>query len=638
MSAIWYYHRLRAMGPEEILHRIRLHEKKRKWRRGADAAWTPDGLKLDVRKRIDLTDIPAEPAAAVIAEASRYLDRHWLFFGLDMKEENINWHADPVSGRQAQKIFGFDINHRDASAIGDIKVIWEKNRHHHLSVLSAAYALTDDERYSDEVARQIFSWIEQNPLFIGVNWTHPLEQGIRLISWVWCERLLRGSNAHDCLFAAGSPVLRSIYQQQRFVAETHCCGSSANNHLIGEMAGLYVSCKHFPLGPEAEKWRLLGKRILEEELVRQTFASGLNREQAFSYHLFVLAFGLLALAESEDFDGSAKEMLRKMLAVVPALADVGGNLPRYGDADDGKVLQLAALHERPSEWLLDLGGRMLGLGLTRQRTLTADLICRGLSVESGKHRDLPAPVGSRAFEDAGIYELVSGCNTENEVFVLADAGPLGYLSIAAHGHADALSFTLSAGGLEFLVDPGTYTYYADPVWREYFRGTAAHNTITVDGRDQSEQAGPMMWRHHARTTVLQWMPTPAGGVLRALHDGYRRAGVTHERRFELNGNRFLIRDTLTGRGVHHVELRFHLHPACAVEMTDSSTAMITRQGRILRISLPPAMPAKILHAESFGGWYSAGFMMKEPAFTVSAAADLKLPVEVQTEIEVLNEN
>lgn len=626
------------MSLDEICHRARFAARKRHWRRGPDASWRLDEAPFPAEGKIVFQNLPAAATEALRAEAKRYLDHRWLFFGLDIKEEPINWHADPVSGKQAPQIFGFDINHRDASAIGDVKLIWEKNRHHHLSVLAAAYALTGDERFSDEVERQMLSWIGQNPLFSGVNWTHPLEQGIRLISWVWCERLLRDSNAHSRLFAAGSPVLQSIYQQQRFIAETYCRGSSANNHLIGEMAGLLISSGHFALAAESNEWRRFSKSVLEEELVKQTFPSGLNREQAFDYHLFVLSFGLLALAETKDFGAPAKDILQKMLLAIPVLTDCGGHLPRYGDADEGKALQLAASAEAPSEWLLDLGSRLFGLEPAPKRTLTGEMVSQYCGIVPESRAAWPSHDGPAVFDDAGIYVLKSSRGARKDIFALADAGPHGYLSIAPHAHADALSFTLSAGGLEFLVDPGTFTYYGEPDWRRYFRGTPAHNTVTLDHRDQSDQAGAMMWRRHTQTTVLEWKPGSGGAILRARHDGYRRIGAVHERTLELAGNRLFVSDTLAGSGRHHVELRFHFHPACAVELTSPLTAVAMRQGRSLRITLPGGLVPKILHAENDGGWYSAGFMKKEPAFTLAAAADVRLPAALETLIEVLNED
>jgi len=97
----------------------------------------------------------------------------------------------------------------------------------------------------------------------------------------------------------------------------------------------------------------------------------------------------------------------------------------------------------------------------------------------------------RDFPHAGYHVLGEGFETPREVRIVADAGPLGFLSIAAHGHADALSFTLSAGGCPILIDPGTFAYHTERRWRDYFRGTAAHNTVRIDGVDQSVSGGTM---------------------------------------------------------------------------------------------------------------------------------------------------
>src|SRR5262249_33801097 len=99
----------------------------------------------------------------------------------------------------------------------------------------------------------------------------------------------------------------------------------------------------------------------------------------------------------------------------------------------------------------------------------------------------------RAFVDGGYYILGCDLQTPRELRPVVDAGPLGLGPVAAHGHADALSITLSVGGVQILVDPGTFIEHGDSPWRDYFRGTAAHNTIRVDGRDQSEPGGDSLW-------------------------------------------------------------------------------------------------------------------------------------------------
>ena len=249
-SLSWYIRRASAMSAPELFHRAWFVQQKCRWkrRRGRnrpqrmlrtpDDDDAPDGHQT-------LRDHPG--AHELLREADRYLDHQWLFFGADeLREQNIDWHGDPVSGISAPLEFGFDINHRDEDAVGNIKVTWEKNRHHHLTVLAAAFAVTRNETYADEVWRQLTSWISDNPFPMGVNWTHPLEQGIRLIAWVWCERFLRGSKRHGELFGARGALWESIYDHQDFIARTYSRGSSANNHVIGEMAGLYAACSAWP--------------------------------------------------------------------------------------------------------------------------------------------------------------------------------------------------------------------------------------------------------------------------------------------------------------------------------------------------------------------------------------------------------
>ena len=99
----------------------------------------------------------------------------------------------------------------------------------------------------------------------------------------------------------------------------------------------------------------------------------------------------------------------------------------------------------------------------------------------------------RHFPGAGITILSSDLESGPEIWCRCDAGPLGFLAIAAHGHADALSVEVRHGGVEILVDPGTYCYHGEPEWRSYFRSTRAHNMLELDGTSQAVEAGPFMW-------------------------------------------------------------------------------------------------------------------------------------------------
>ena len=183
-----------------------------------------------------------------------------------------------------------------------------------------------------------------------------------------------------------------------------------------------------------------------------------------------------------------------MLEFLASIMDCGGNVPMFGDADDGFVVRLdprprasaasarCSPPARCSSGAATSSPRRGALDDKTRWLLGADADARVRRARRGEAR-LPV---RRAFPEGGYYILGCDFETPDEIRLVADAGPLGYRAIAAHGHADALSFTLSVGGLEFLVDPGTYAYHTQPEWRAYFRGTAAHNTVRIDGRDQSQ--------------------------------------------------------------------------------------------------------------------------------------------------------
>ena len=98
--------------------------------------------------------------------------------------------------------------------------------------------------------------------------------------------------------------------------------------------------------------------------------------------------------------------------------------------------------------------------------------------------------------------LRSSPSDGEEIWCRCDAGPHGFLSIAAHAHADALSVEVRHDGVDVLADPGTYCYHGEPSWRRYFRSTLAHNTIEVGGQDQSSSGGPFLWTRHAQSTLV----------------------------------------------------------------------------------------------------------------------------------------
>jgi heparinase II/III-like protein len=328
--------------------------------------------------------------------------------------------------------------------------------------------------------------------------------------------------------------------------------------------------------------------------------------------------------------------------------DAGGNVPQFGDADDGRMARLAQGEGFcPYKSLLATGAILFGRGDFKQKAGVLDdktraLIGPGADEQYGrldtKKTRLPL---RRAFPHGGCYVLGCDFDTPAEIRLVADAGPLGYRSIAAHGHADALSFTLSAAGRELLIDPGTYAYHTRGAWRQYFRGTSAHNTVRIDGLDQSVQGGNFLWLKKANAGCSVWLSSAEKDCFEGWQDGYTRLAdpVRHRRRIELDkaARRIVLEDTLDMAEDHEVELFFHCHEESRV--VPAAEGFVVRRGEVaLRLALPQAPGAKVeLYRGSLApmsGWVSRAFDSRQPAPTIAWRARLTGPSVLRTEILV----
>jgi hypothetical protein len=563
------------------------------------------------------------------------------------------WNRDPKTGIEAPLGFGKLLDYRDRRRVGDIKYLWELNRHLHLVKLAQAWALTRDARYLRALGGQLTSWIEACPFGQGPNWCSALEVAIRLINWSIIWQLAGGADSELFAGTAGAHLRRrwldSIYQHAQFVRGYFSRYSSANNHLIGEAAGLYIAAVTWPCWPAMRRWRRVARRILEREALRQNSLDGVNLEQAVGYQQFVLDFLMLALlageAAGERFSCKYRARLAAMLAFLAAIMDAGGQVPAIGDADDGIVTGLAPTAGFcPYRSLLASGALLFKDGALKRKARNLDHKTRWLFGARAPEmfEQLPAqPLASPrpAFAEGGYYIL--GCDFERpgEIRVVADVGPLGYGTIAAHGHADALSFTLSIGGLGFLIDPGTYAYHGGGLWRAYFRGTAAHNTVRIDARDQSEPGGDFMWLHQARAGCDARRSSDTVEVFAGWHDGYLRLPdpVLHRRRMilEKSARVLTIEDRLEMSGEHDVELFFHCAAECCVE--HGASGFVIRRGPWrLELKLPDVRlaTASVYRGSTspLCGWVSPHYDEREAAPTIVWRARLAGAQLLRTEL------
>ena len=653
----WRLNRLRCMSHAEVRHRLlkAVGAFAERWGvLGSEAVPSPD---LGYAPRPWIRASASVDAARYLTAADRAAGGRFDVFALRGLELGSppRWNRDPKTGIEAPLSYGKQLDYRDPRRVGDIRYLWELNRHQHIVTLAQAHALCREPRYFSAIRRHLESWFESCPRGKGPNWSSALEVAIRLINWAVAWQLLGG--AASPAFRAGEGRrfrrrwLESVFQHAQFIRGHFSLYSSANNHLIGEAAGLFVAALTWPCWAHARAWLGEARGILERETLLQNASDGVNREQAVSYQQFELDLLLSALfagkANGEGFSAAFESRIEAMLEYLASIMDAGGHMPMFGDSDDGCPVRLnQGVGFCRYRSLLATGALLFRRGDFKAKAGELDDKTRWLFGEGADraYQELDAGTARlpvrRVFPEGGYYILGCGFETPSEIRLVVDAGPLGYGAIAAHGHADALAFTLSIGGEEFLVDPGTFAFYARGPWRGYFRGTSAHNTVRVDREDQSEPGGSFMWLRKASASCVLWRSTNESDVFEGSHDGYARLSdpVTHRRRINLDksARRVVIEDTVLMSGTHEIELFFHCSERCRVEAVPGGYG-IRRDGRALSLRLPQTQHASTrLHCGELApvcGWVSRRFDERTPAWTIAWRARVHGDAVLRSEID-----
>ena len=375
----WYARRVARMSPAEVAWRARDQVLQAAWsrrqvtreqlRRRCAAA----GGRSQVHRRLAGRDrrlrVPAEARDAVLASADRLLARRVGGSGRRTDRHGTARLVPliPVTGRRSDPgRYAFRVDHRSEEQVGNVKQVWEISRLQHLTLLATAWFLTGEEKYAIRVAEHLRSWWQENPFLSGIHWTSGIELGVRLISLAWIRRLLDDWPGVADLFERDALAVRQIHWHQQYLAAFPSRGSSANNHVIAEAAGQLVASCAFPWFPESERWRRKSAQLLERELIRNTFPSGIGRELASDYQCFVAELGFLAAVEAEasghPLSAAVWARLCAMADSAAALVDERLRPPRQGDGDEGRALLLDApvANRWPSllAWPMQLVGRL----------------------------------------------------------------------------------------------------------------------------------------------------------------------------------------------------------------------------------------------------------------------------------------
>ncbi len=637
----WYINRLKTMTISEIPYRIsQLVSKKieKRFLKYILPRQRPQSIRASI--------LPAFESKLPIFESN------FGVFGLnfDYSQVPVNWHKDIFSGKEFPIAFAKSMSIRKDAELS-AKNVWEINRLEFLPHIALNYRSTGEEKYLNQFVSIVESWTKENPYMLGINWYSNIEVNIRILNWFLCWEILdvqeitnKNSVFNDFVETTWLPV---IYEHCKYSYNNPSKFSSANNHLISEYSGLFIAATKWKF-EESDMWLEYCKKGLEIEIQKQ-HSNGVNKEEAAEYIQFITDFFLLPYVIGENtnnpFSINYKKHLNEIFEYIYEFTDINVNFPKYGDEDDGKVICFSTdKHYNNFKSLMTSAAILFGDSRFKSKSAGFDLKNELLFGEKGKIIFSKIPtIQSEQFSK--FYKLEGHFifrkqKREKEIYLHFDAAPLGYLSIAAHGHADALSFLMHVNGFPVFVDSGTYSYHVSKQWREYFVSTMAHNTVCVDVENQATQAGDTMWLNHYQCTVLGMQQNCKVEIVKATHTGYKNVSHTRTIEFIKEEDTFLITDEIKNNDgkMHDINVLFHLHPDITLtDLNDKKILLLHPSGIKLSLELDSIEgDLKILKGqeEPILGWYSQSFMQKEPTTVISYNKKTKSSIKVITKIRV----
>ena len=548
--------------------------------------------------------VPANRKAKTLALAEKIMRGQFSYRGVTVTfDQEIDWQHRPNS---------------------NIDWTWDLNRHYCLTALARAYAYTEDERFAVHAVTLLKSWMAQNPPRVGSPVWRPFEVSTRLNAWLWTFFLLLKSDYFA--WHGLTDMLTGIAVQAQFLLENleyHV----ESNHLLLEAKTLAMMGLFFPEFKDASKWQQVGLNVVWQQFEAQVCADGVHAERSIHYHMLVGSemWELIHVLDGNDLPMPAmvKPRFAKMVDFARTIVKPDQTIPLFGDA------------ARTDEHIrFDV--RWAGQGMPIDDEMPGEETFWLLNEETSSTAGQYAPK-SAGFPQGGYYVMRE--DSAGSVSYLAfDCGPFGHTPVPSHGHADALSFELFAFGETLITDCGSFRYHAPAPWRNYFRGTRAHNTLMIDGQDQSVLVGVRQVERPAMATTHRWIASTDLDLIEGSHDGYMRLTepVTHRRKILfVKPDYWLVLDEVQGSGEHQLDWFYHLMPRAQTSLDVASGELrcqLGQAGLVIRPFWLDGVEARLIAGDeaTYQGWVSLESGQKEAAPVLNYRRQGDVPVRFGT--------
>jgi len=591
---------------------------------------------------------------SVVAEADRILEGSLPFFGRLSFECGFppRWFQNPATGQRVAPDRPWTQMRFASDDYGDLKFILEPSRFLFVYPLARAYAISGDERFPKAFWSAIENWAVSSPPMSGPLWTCGQESSLRILAWSFALYAFLHSPATTPQRVA---LLLSMIAAHawRTVQTVGYARSQRSNHLFSEAVGLWTAGTLYPELRDAAAWQQRGAQLLRETVLDQITPEGAYLQDSFNYQrmVFQQLLWTLRLSDIQKIQLNPEIRTRTIAAfdfIGQFVDPESGHAPNHGSNDGSNILPLATCDYGDFRPLLRIGSCVLDLptALHPGPWDEAALWLCG-KFERTTEREPAYTVSS----SAGYHRL----GTKNS-WALVRAGRYTRRPF----QADQLHVDLWWHGLNLARDAGTYLYNGEPPWNNGLAGTAVHNTVMVDRRDQMRRAGRFLWVDWAQASGRSFS-TPfsassstnladSPNCFEGEHDGYRRLGVKHRRTVQrVSEVAWVIVDDLLGAGEH--ELRLHwLLPDLPFEVIDDPpfSAVLSAEKMRFRwnvFSSSAGSPAiirggKILTGDCEGnnrdeellGWESPTYGELCPAISLLYRVQAPLPVRIVTVI------
>jgi len=493
-------------------------------------------------------------------------------------------------------------------------------------VLFRSYAYVDDEKYAEKFWTLFESWCQQNPPNLGPNYACGQECAIRLMAMCFALYGL-GNSPSSTTERRGKLITAILMHADRIDHNIDYAISTRTNHSLTEAVGLYTAgtlfSKNFSKNPQAQHWRQRGKAILISEVLKQIYPDGSYLQHSANYHRLALQDILWAVRlgqlNNDSFPDEFMDRFKLATDYLYQLQDASGQVPNYGSNDGALIVPLnnCDYHDfRPviqaCRYAL-IGGKLFQAGPWDEDLLWF------FGAEAVKQNPICEKRVSSAFDSGGYYTLrqtdswaMIRCHTYKD----------------RPGQADMLHIDLWYKGINILCDSGTYSYNDPAGMYQYFKSSAAHNCVVIDGTEQMTQGTRFQWFDWVKAKTMVHSISEELKVFVGKMP-YRKLATHYRMLCGVGDNIWIIIDDIVGTGEHNIQSHWHIPGEANVSLSDNvANIRFGNAAYQLLMSHNEQASVELFKAADNEqlGWNSIYYGRMESAWTIRIAQRSQLPL------------